>query len=79
MKKLLSAATVITALALVAPRLAAAGNKPTSNTVAIVGAADAFLATLTPEQRTHVLYAFNDTGQRGRWSNFPTGVVPRGA
>lgn len=44
----------------------------------IVSAADAFLATLTPEQRGKVVYAFTDETQRARWSNFPTGVVPRG-
>lgn len=41
-------------------------------------AADSFLATLTPEQRQKVMYAFDDAAQRARWSNFPTGVVARG-
>ena len=44
----------------------------------IVGAADAFLATLTPDQKQKVVYAFDDMAQRRRWSNFPTGFVPRG-
>lgn len=44
----------------------------------IVGAADMFLATLTPEQKRKVVYAFDDTAQRQRWSNFPTGFIPRG-
>ena len=44
----------------------------------IVSAADAFLATLTPEQRGKVFYAFTDETQRARWSNFPTVVVARG-
>lgn len=44
----------------------------------LVQAADAFLATLSESQRATVLYDFNDNVQRARWSNFPTGVVPRG-
>jgi hypothetical protein len=44
----------------------------------IAAAANAFLATLTSEQRGRVLYGFNDETQRKRWSNFPTAVVPRG-
>jgi hypothetical protein len=44
----------------------------------IVSAADAFLSTLDATQRQSVLYDFNDDAQRARWSNFPTGVVPRG-
>jgi hypothetical protein len=44
----------------------------------IVGAADAFLSTLDDTQRKSVLYDFHDNEQRARWSNFPTGVVPRG-
>lgn len=44
----------------------------------IVRAANAFLATLSPEQRKRELYAFTDEAQRARWSNFPTGFVPRG-
>jgi hypothetical protein len=43
-----------------------------------VSAADAFLASLDANQRQQVLYAFDDNEQRARWSNFPTGVVPRG-
>ena len=44
----------------------------------IVSAAEAFIASLDDTQRKSVLYDFNDNGQRARWSNFPTGVVPRG-
>ncbi|HEY0778885.1 MAG TPA: DUF3500 domain-containing protein [Gemmatirosa sp.] len=47
-------------------------------TARIVRAATAFLATLDSTQRTRVLYAFDDDVQRRRWSNFPTGFVPRG-
>ena len=49
-----------------------------SSTQDVVHAAGSFLATLTPEQRQKVLYAFDDAAQRARWSNFPTGVVARG-
>lgn len=47
-------------------------------TADVVRAANVFLATLSAEQRQKVLYAFNDDKQRARWSNFPTGFVPRG-
>ena len=43
-----------------------------------VNAANAFLATLSPQQKSAVLYAFNDDNQRANWSNFPTGIVQRG-
>ena len=49
-----------------------------ATTARIVDAANAFLATLDADQRKQVLYAFDDNEQRARWSNFPTGVVPRG-
>jgi hypothetical protein len=44
----------------------------------IVEAAHAFLLTLDDSQRQRVLYSFDDAPQRARWSNFPTGFVPRG-
>jgi Protein of unknown function (DUF3500) len=47
-------------------------------TARIVSAANTFLATLSDKQRQSVLYSFNDEQQRARWSNFPTGFVPRG-
>src|SRR5258707_190014 len=43
-----------------------------------VEAADKFLSTLTAPQRGKVVYSWSDDGQRARWSNFPTGMVPRG-
>ncbi len=49
-----------------------------SPTPKIVSAANAFLATLSAEQRQKVVYAFDDATQRARWSNFPTGFIPRG-
>ena len=44
----------------------------------IVSAANAFLSTLDEKQRQGVLFAFGDEQQRKRWSNLPTGFVPRG-
>ena len=44
----------------------------------IVSAATSFLSTLDDKQRQTVLFAFDDETQRARWSNFPTGFVPRG-
>lgn len=47
-------------------------------TARIVHAANTFLSTLTEKQRESVLYSFDDQQQRARWSNFPTGFIPRG-
>jgi len=44
----------------------------------VVRAADRFLATLSESQKQKVLYSYDDERQRARWSNFPTGFVPRG-
>ena len=71
-------AVVILTLALVV-----LSSKPTkadmqSATSKIVGKAKGFLATLSEKQRSAVLYKFDDDKQRVRWSNFPTGFVPRG-
>jgi hypothetical protein len=49
-----------------------------TTTSQIVAAANSFLQTLDKTQRQHVMYAFTDDAQRVRWSNFPTGFVPRG-
>lgn len=46
--------------------------------LAIVDAANDFLATLNDAQRKAVVYAFDDNQQRARWSNFPTSFVERG-
>ena len=48
-----------------------------SRTRMIVDAADAFLATLTVEQKKALQFAFTDAAQRQRWSNFPDGHVQR--
>ena len=58
--------------------LAAAGAQQKSTTDEVVRAADRFLGTLSDEQRQKVMYAFDDATQRARWSNFPTGFIPRG-
>ena len=71
-----------TLLAIAAPVLLSipslAATQQTASTTDIVRAANTFLATLTAEQRQKVTYAFDDAAQRMRWSNFPTGFVPRG-
>jgi hypothetical protein len=64
--------------ALAAIWLSVAANAAPTATARIVSAANAFLATLDDKQRQSVLFAFDDEQQRVRWSNFPTGFVPRG-
>ena len=49
-----------------------------AETAQIVQAANSFLAALDTKQRESVLYAFGNEQQRERWSNLPTGFVPRG-
>lgn len=56
---------------------APATTQQTAATADIVHAANTFLSSLSTEQRQKVLYAFDDAKQRVRWSNFPTGFVPR--
>jgi hypothetical protein len=73
MRRFLATAT---AVLIAAPALA--WTQQTTVTADIVRAANAFLASLTTEQRQKVQYAFNDGQQRARWSNLPTGFVPRG-
>src|SRR5258708_3378071 len=73
MRKLRS---TITAVFLSLPVSAAA--QQTAATARIVNAAEAFLSSLDASQHQRVLYAFNDNEQRARWSNLPTGFVPRG-
>jgi Protein of unknown function (DUF3500) len=60
----------------------AAANLPTTSnadatTKKIVAAANAFEATLTDAQKTKVNFAWGDTTQRAKWSNFPTGIFQR--
>jgi hypothetical protein len=73
MRKLLTlAAAILFALS------ASARAQQSTTTAEIVRAANAFLSSLSTEQRQKVLYAFDDDQQRARWSNLPTGFVPRG-
>lgn len=46
-------------------------------TAKIVNAADAFIDTLTADQRKREVFAFTDDAQRRRWSNLPVTMVPR--
>lgn len=48
-----------------------------AQTQAIVAAAQAFLATLSDEQRAAAVFDFADNTQRANWSNFPDGAVQR--
>jgi hypothetical protein len=57
--------------------LAASVSVAQSTTPRIVGAAKAFLSMLDEKQRKSVLFAFDDTQQRARWSNLPVKMVPR--
>ena len=57
--------------------LSAHGLMAQSATTRVVNAANAFLATLTAQQRQSVLFAYDDEQQRVRWSNFPISIVPR--
>ena len=56
----------------------AAAQKPAdAQTIKVVTAAQAFLGTLTEAQKKTVSFAFTDTAQRARWSNFPQGAFNR--
>ncbi|MER5526290.1 DUF3500 domain-containing protein [Streptomyces sp. NPDC002677] len=48
-----------------------------ANTAQVVKAANAFLATLSDEQRDAALYSFDDPVKKTGWSNFPIPVVQR--
>lgn len=48
-----------------------------ANTAQVVAAANAFLATLSDEQKDTALYGFDDPAKKTGWSNFPTPVVER--
>jgi hypothetical protein len=66
---------VFCALAVICVSLTATAQTATEK---VVTAADTFLSTLTEKQRRSVMYSFDDEQQRARWSNFPTGFIPRG-
>lgn len=48
-----------------------------AQTLAIIAAAQGFLATLGAEQRAAAVFPFDDNAQRSNWSNFPDGAVQR--
>lgn len=48
-----------------------------AQTLAIVAAAQGFLATLDAGQRAAAVFPFDDNTQRSNWSNFPDGAVQR--
>jgi hypothetical protein len=77
-KKLLVVIAAISLAVSVSSIAQQAATSPAGTSASIVSAADAFLASLDATQRQSVLYDFDDNEQRARWSNFPTGVVPRG-
>jgi Protein of unknown function (DUF3500) len=69
-------------IACVAQSSSAAGTLPSASnadatTKKIVTAANAFEATLSDAQKTKVNFAWSDTAQRTKWSNFPTGIFQR--
>ena len=60
-----------------APTVSTAAGNADAQTQQIVTAAQAFLGTLSAAQRQSVAFAFTDSAQRQRWSNFPTGIFQR--
>lgn len=46
-------------------------------TARIVAAAKAFLATLNDTERARAVFAFDNSSQKARWSNLPTGIYER--
>ncbi|MCX5522518.1 DUF3500 domain-containing protein [Streptomyces bobili] len=48
-----------------------------ANTAQVVAAANAFLATLSDEQKDTALYDFGDEVKKSGWTNFPDGVIQR--
>src|SRR5690349_9333003 len=56
-----------------APTAGASATSTTSQSAApaIVAAANAFVATLSDAEKSTGLFAWTDTAQRQRWSNFP--------
>jgi Protein of unknown function (DUF3500) len=60
------------------PAAPAAFTGATTNVAAAITAAGtAFLATLSEAERARCVFAFNDTAQKARWSNLPTGIFER--
>lgn len=75
----LNSASSTTSLTAKAPIPASAARNGTggANTAQVVAASNAFLATLSEEQKDTALYDFDDPAKKTGWSNFPTPVVER--
>lgn len=52
-------------------------NASDANTADVVAAANAFLQTLTSDERNTATFDFRDNESRQTWSNFPASTVPR--
>jgi hypothetical protein len=83
-KVIVSSATLTLASSILIASLAqsVAGTLPSTSTAdattkKIVTAANAFEATLSDAQKAKVNFAWDDTVQRAKWSNFPTGIFQR--
>ncbi|GGO71689.1 DUF3500 domain-containing protein [Nocardioides deserti] len=73
-----SATTTVADAATTAARSASTDATSTTQTIAdTAAAADAFLATLSDEQREQVLHAYEDETKTTSWSNFPVTFVER--
>jgi hypothetical protein len=57
--------------------VAARSAEQVNPTAKIARTADVFLQTLDSSQRQKLVFRFDDDEQRARWSNLPTGMVPR--
>ena len=68
------ASTAFVLLALVFPGMV--GGQSRTVTAKVVEAANTFLATLSPEERTKCTFGFTSS-QRTGWSNLPSGIFPR--
>ena len=77
-RRMIGAVGILILALVVLSSKSAKADAPQSATSKIVGDANTFLATLSEKQRSAVLYKFDDGEQRVRWSNLPTGFVPRG-
>ena len=75
MKRALTWLVLLSAAGLLPAQPGAAPGSSAASQVA--GKAAEFLATLSETQRAKVSFKFTDAAQRVRWSNLPTGAVPR--
>src|SRR5439155_8923578 len=75
---LISVLISIPIAAIAMQRAAAPRTAPSAagTTARVVAAADAFLATLTADERQKVLFGFTSS-QRTNWSNLPSGIFQR--